>query len=193
MARVAHGADEPEVGAISAPASNIRANPALLFSVIETATDAIVTLDAEQRVVLFNATAERMFGCPAADAMGRPLDRFIPEKARASHREDITRFGDTGFTNRTAHPAQHLTALRADGMEFPIEASISAVTVDGNRFYTAIVRDVSERRRMEHSLRESQALLEQRVEEHVREAARRQVAESLSDILAALNSARTLD
>src|SRR5688500_16555678 len=98
MARVAHGADEPEVGSISAPASNIRASPALLFSVIETATDAIVTLDEEQRVVLFNSTAERMFGCPAADAIGRSLDRFIPEQARASHRGDITRFGDTGFT-----------------------------------------------------------------------------------------------
>jgi PAS domain S-box-containing protein len=134
-----------------------------------------------------------MFGCLAADAMGRPLDRFIPERARASHRDDISRFGETGFTKRTAHPAQHLTALHADGKEFPIEASISAAKVDGHRFYTAIVRDVSERRRMERSLHESQALLERRVEEHVREAARRQVAESLSDILAALNSARTLD
>src|SRR5690348_11683757 len=92
-----------------------------LIGIIGSATDAIVTVDDEQNVTLFNAAAERMFLCPAAEALGRPLDRFVPQRFRDAHREHIRRFADTGVSSRAMAHQRALVALRADGVEFPIE------------------------------------------------------------------------
>src|SRR5689334_23150359 len=69
-----------------------------LMAIIASATDAIITVNDEQQITLFNAAAERMFRCPAADALGQPLDRFIPQRFKAAHREHIRIFGETGVT-----------------------------------------------------------------------------------------------
>ena len=122
--------------------------------------DGIVALDAEQRIVMFNPGAERIFRCPAAEALGENLDRFLPERFRMSHRRFVDQFGVTHTTARSMGHLRPLAALRADGEEFPIEATISHVEIDGEVFYAAIVRDISVRREAEIALQRQAALLD---------------------------------
>ena len=103
----------------------LRQSEARLAGIVGSAMDAIISVDADQRIVLFNAAAEGMFRCSAAEALGQPLDRFIPARYRARHREHVRGFGATGVTARTMTALGALSGLRADGQEFPIEASIS--------------------------------------------------------------------
>jgi PAS domain S-box-containing protein len=130
-------------------AASLRLSEAKLVGILASAMDAIITVDEDQRVVLFNAAAERMFRCSAADALGERLDRFIPERFRAAHREHVRVFGETKVTQRTMGKARQLFGLRSDGEEFPIEASISQIDDGGHKLFTAIIRDVSEKKRLE--------------------------------------------
>jgi PAS domain S-box-containing protein len=116
-----------------------------LASVVETAMDAIISVDIHQNVTLFNAAAERMFSCSAKDAVGRPLNDFIPERFRAAHANHVRSFAETGVSGRAMGRLGDLRALRSDGAEFPIEASIAQARVDGEKIFTVIVRDISAR------------------------------------------------
>ena len=137
----------------------LRASQARLSSVIESALDAILAIDEEQSIVLFNVAAEKMFACSAKEAMGQPLSHFIPERFRTSHAEYINRFGKSVAINRTMGATGQLWGLRAGGTEFPIEASISQTEAAGRKLFTIILRDITERRREEEALRErNQAL-----------------------------------
>src|SRR3970282_2552693 len=69
-------------------------------AIVESAMDAIITVDERQNIIVFNAAAERIFRCRATDALGSPLDRFIPERFRAAHRDHVRHFGATGATVR---------------------------------------------------------------------------------------------
>jgi PAS domain S-box-containing protein len=125
--------------------------------IIDSAMDAIITIDEDQKITIFNPAAEKMFHCPASQAMGQPLDRFIPPEHRRAHRGYVDRFGTTGITSRAMGAHQRpLAAMRADGEVFPMEATISHTVVGGKRLYTAIVRDISERLRHEEALRQSE-------------------------------------
>ena len=115
-----------------------------LAGIIESAMDGIITTDENQTIVLFNTAAEKMFRISTSEAMGQSIDRFIPSRFREVHREHIRKFGETGITSRLMHQ-NVLSGLRADGEEFPIEASISQVEVNGQKFYTVVLRDVTER------------------------------------------------
>jgi PAS domain S-box-containing protein len=114
--------------------------------------DAIITVDAEQRITLFNPAAERMFGCPATEALGQSLDRFIPARFREAHRDHIRRFGSTNVTSRRMGALGQVIGLRADGEEFPVEASISHLDVEGQKLYTVILRDITRRVKAEREL-----------------------------------------
>src|SRR5688572_23041753 len=70
-------------------ASSLRFSEARLAGILASAMDAIITVDEQQHIVLFNSAAEKMFNCPASDAMEQPLDRFIPARYREAHREHI--------------------------------------------------------------------------------------------------------
>lgn len=131
---------------------------ARLAGIIGAAMDAIITIDDDQRVVLFNAAAERAFGIPAQDAMGQPLDRFIPDRFRAAHRDHVRGFGRTQVTKRAMGRLDSLHGLRSNGEEFPIEASISQVEIRGKRLFTVILRDITEKRRAESQLLRAQRL-----------------------------------
>ena len=130
----------------------VRVSQARLAGIVGSAMDAIISVDADQRIVLFNAAAERMFGCPAAEALGQPLDRFLPPRHRDRHREHVRGFETTGKTTRRMDALGVLSALRTDGQEFPIEVSISQVEVTGQKLFTAILRDITERKRAKEAL-----------------------------------------
>jgi PAS domain S-box-containing protein len=120
-----------------------------LESIVESAMDAIITVDSDHHVVLFNAGAVAMFGCPATDALGQPLDRFIPQRFRQAHAGHIRDFSATGITSRAMGKLGTLSGLRTNGDEFDLEASISHTDVNGRRFFTVIVRDITDRKRAE--------------------------------------------
>jgi two-component system CheB/CheR fusion protein len=124
----------------------LKESEARLAGIIDSAMDAIITVDEEQRIVLFNPAAERMFRSAASKMLGEHLDRLIPKRFRALHREHVRRFGQTCVTARRMGALGELSGLRADGEEFPIEASISRAKAGGQPLATVIVRDISERK-----------------------------------------------
>ena len=128
-----------------------------LAGVIASAMDAIITVDDQQRIAMFNRAAEKMFRCLGSDAIGQPITRFIPQRFHAAHAGHIHRFAETGVTNRAMGPMDVLWGLRADGQEFQIEASISQVVTGGKKLFTVILRDVTERVQAEQAVREAQA------------------------------------
>jgi PAS domain S-box-containing protein len=147
----------------------VQESRARLSGIIGSAMDAIISVDAGQRITIFNEAAEKMFGCPAEQALGEPLDRFIPARFRKAHGEYVTAFGHTGVTNRAMNSLRPLSGLHADGSEFPIEASISHIEVEGQQIYTVILRDITERKRAEDQIQQLNTELEQRVEERTLE------------------------
>ena len=129
-----------------------------LQSIISSAMDAIITVNDNQQIVVFNKAAEQIFRCLPEQALGQSLEKFIPEKFREAHRQHVQRFGDTGVTNRSLYSPGTLMGLRANGEEFPIEATISQVKTASERLYTVIVRDISARKRSEDELRHAQKM-----------------------------------
>ena len=133
----------------------IARSEARMRGILDSAMDAIVTVDERQHIVLFNEAAERVFGCPRHEALGAPLAWFIPERYRAVHGEHVRRFGETGATRQRMGGQRIVMGLRRNGEEFPIEASISQIHEQGHKFFTVILRDVTERNRAERALERS--------------------------------------
>lgn len=131
-----------------------------LAAILGTAMDAIITVDEGQRVVVFNAAAETVFRCPATEAIGSPIERFIPARFRAAHGAQMRQFADTGVTARAMGRLGRVAAVRADGEEFPIEATISFVRVGASSLYTIVLRDVSAQARAEDARRSAEARLQ---------------------------------
>ena len=137
---------------------SLRENQARLAGIVNSAMDAIISVDSDQRIVLFNTAAERILGCPASEAIGQSIERFIPQPFRQQHQQHIRDFGERGVTSRSMRSQRALSGLRADGEEFPIEASISQIEVAGQKLFTVILRDITERTQLEEQLRQSQKM-----------------------------------
>jgi PAS domain S-box-containing protein len=184
-----------DVSRLKAAEGHVREAESRLAAIVQSAMDAIITIDADQRIVLCNTAAERMFGCTPEEAIGRPLDRFIPERFRAGHRGHIERFGRTGETSRRMGYQQALWALRTDGAEFPIEASISHATVAGQHLYTVILRDITARLKAEEELRLAHDELRELAQamHEVRESERTRIARELHDELGQALTALKMD
>ncbi len=127
-------------------------------AILDSAMDAIVSIDAHQNVVLFNRAAEELFGCSAAEAVGKPLDRFLPDQFREAHRQHVERFGETGETFRSMRSPAVLNAVRSNGKQFPVEAAISQTGEGDQKRYTVILRDITQRKRTERALVVSEKL-----------------------------------
>ncbi|MBK8815964.1 MAG: PAS domain-containing protein [Methylococcaceae bacterium] len=129
--------------------------------IVQSAMDAVITVDHTYNILVFNPAAELMFGCPADEAMGGSLERFIPEKFRHAHDLHIRAFGRTANAIRTMGSVGRVTGLRANGKEFPIEVSISQSGTEGAKLFTAILRDISDRVHAETILKEQLRLQDQ--------------------------------
>ncbi|MBC8022159.1 MAG: PAS domain-containing sensor histidine kinase [Burkholderiales bacterium] len=168
---------------------------ARIGSIVESAMDAIITVDDRQHIVLFNAAAERVFGCPRAEAIGAPLTGFIPERFRSGHAEHIHRFRETGTSSRRMGEQRIVLGLRRNGEEFPIDASISQIKEQGLHFYTVILRDVTERVRAENDLRSSREEIKELAlaASNIREQEKRRIARELHDELGQALTALKID
>lgn len=136
------------------------ASQARLAGLVEIARDAIISVDGNQRITLFNQGAERIFGYGADQVLGQPLDLLIPSRFILSHRLQVETFGQTSGRARSMKERTEITALRADGTEFAAEASIAKLEIDGEEIFTAILRDVSDRKRTEAALSQLAAIVE---------------------------------
>ncbi len=127
-------------------------------AVLDLAHNAFVAMDAEGCIVAWNASAERIFGLSRAEAIGRSLaETIIPERFRAAHRQGLHDYHETG-TGPVLDQRLELSALRADGSEFPTEMTISPIAERDGYAFHAVIADVSERRDAE---RERQRLVEE--------------------------------
>ncbi len=136
-----------------------RKSEQILAGLIESAMEAIISVDDSHCIVQFNAAAERMFGLPVAEALGQPIEALLPEDARGRHAQQMRRFARTGVSSRQLAGPGCVRGRRANGEVFQVEASISQVEVAGNRRFTVILRDISKRVLDEQALRESEERL----------------------------------
>jgi PAS domain S-box-containing protein len=144
-------AGEPEPAPPSPPAALAAAgvpealHRELLGAIVAVAADAIIAIDADERVVVYNRGAEQIFGWTAREALGAPLTKLIPLHHHAAHRQHITRFGEEVTPARLMAERRTISAVRKSGAEFPAEASIAKLDTAAGRFYTVVLRDVTAR------------------------------------------------
>jgi two-component system, cell cycle sensor histidine kinase and response regulator CckA len=129
-----------------------------LERIIGSAMDAIISIDADRRIMIFNAAAERIFRVTAIEAIGTLIDRFLPTALRDGHARLVSQFAASGTTTRSMGRATPLRGQRADGEVFPIEATISRTDINGRTLLTVILRDVTEREKLEAQFRQSQKM-----------------------------------
>jgi len=108
-----------------------------LQGIIGSAMDAIITVDEGQTIVYLNPAAERTFGYISTEVIGHPLNLLIPQRLHQRHTDHLRKFGATNDSRRMAGNLGRLSGLRADGTEFPLEASISSTEVSGRKLFTA--------------------------------------------------------
>jgi PAS domain S-box-containing protein len=129
----------------------------LIFSsVMEVADDAIISMDANQRITLFNQGAEKIFGYAAHEILGQSLDMLLPARFRNLHYRYIEEFAKSSYGTRRMDQRGDIWGQRKDGNEFPAEASIVRLDLDGKQIFTVILRDMTKRKQAEEALRESE-------------------------------------
>ena len=131
----------------------VRESQDRLAAIVGSAMDAIIATDNQHRIVLFNSAAQRIFGCSQQEALGASINRFIPQRYQSAHSAYMESFSESGVTNRVMGG---LWAVRADGQEFPIDASISHVESAGTTLFTVVIRDITGRLQAETAVRESE-------------------------------------
>jgi len=135
----------------------VQQSEARLSGIISSAMDAIITIDQTECITDFNSAAEQMFGCTAGEAVGQPIDRFIPKRSWAMHGRHAEASGLTHVTNASSGALGTIYGRHTNGEEFPIEAAISESRIQAEKYYTVILRDMSERIEQETALRLSEA------------------------------------
>ncbi|MGG6296308.1 PAS domain S-box protein [Leptolyngbya sp. AN02str] len=128
--------------------------------IVEIASDAIITVDADQRITLFNNGAERIFGYEAEEVLGQPLALLLPQQFIQAHHQHVQRYA---ASDSRARPMAHRGAIygrRKDGTEFPAEASISKLELNGEVTFTTFLRDITARQQAEAAIARLAAIVE---------------------------------
>ena len=133
-------------------------------AILESANDAIISIDSRGRVVLWNSGAEQIFGYSAHEMDGEPVATVIPERFREAHAEGIARVTGGGERHVIGQTVE-LAGLHRDGKEFPIELSLATWEADGERFYSGIIRDITERKLAEDALQVANKSLNEKNEQ----------------------------
>jgi len=134
----------------------LRASEARKAAILESALDCILTIDAASKVVEFNPAAERIFGYSKAEAIGRSLpELIIPPALRAKHYEGMKRYLETGEGPILGQRVE-VAGMKADGSEFPVELAVTRLAYEDTPLFTAYIRDLSDRQRVERALRTSE-------------------------------------
>ncbi|MFN8412000.1 MAG: PAS domain S-box protein [Anaerolineales bacterium] len=134
----------------------IRESQARFEGVIDTVMNAIITIDSQHQIMIFNPSAERVFGYVARDVVGKNLNILLPERFHQQHPMHVTQYGKTGVSTRAKGLLDVLYGVRANGEEFPMEAFISQNEIGGQKYYTVILQDITERKLSEEALRASE-------------------------------------
>jgi PAS domain S-box-containing protein len=142
-----------------------------LQAIVESANDAIITIDADGRVLLWNQHATKLFGYSSDEMIGQTLDVIIPERFREAHRERQRHVAEGGDTRVIGHTVE-LAALHRAGHEFPVELSLAMWESNGERFFSGIIRDITVRKEAEEVLR----LAKERMEGELNVAAKIQMS-----------------
>jgi PAS domain S-box-containing protein len=153
---------------------------------VDSVMDAIVAVDEQMVILLFNPAAELMFGRSAEETLGLPLDVLIPPRMRGVHVQHMLQFTGPGHAlPRTVVPKRDIIGLRTDGSEFPIESTFSKSVVDGQLQMTAVLRDATDKRKTESELREANSQLRELSNSltQVREQERSRISRELHDDL----------
>lgn len=142
-------------------------------SVTQSANDAIIAADSKGQIISWNNGASRIFGYDEAEVLGSPLTRIMPEAYRTAHQKELERHAATG-ESRVIGQTVELHGLRKDGQEFPLELSLTSWETGEERFYSGIIRDITERKQAENALRQS-------------EEKNRELVENASDVIYTLD------
>jgi PAS domain S-box-containing protein len=144
---------------------SLRASQRRFSGILTISAEAVISMDAGQRITLFNRAAESMFGYTPAEVLGRPLELLIPQRFRKVHHEHVAHFSHSDKNNLLMSDRRRVLGLRKDSSEFHMAASISKLNVAGENIFTVICSDVTEAVQAEEQLRRSHEDLELRVHE----------------------------
>lgn len=149
---------QKEMWQIANDTAKLDASEARYRIITESASDAIMTVDEEHNIVFVNAATEKIFGYTVDEMLGQKLFKLIPEYMRGAHEAGMKRYTETGERN-IAWAGVELPALHKDGHEVPIEVTFGEIKRDGKRLFTAVIRDITERKRAKEELQQNLSLL----------------------------------
>ncbi|MBZ5523403.1 MAG: PAS domain-containing sensor histidine kinase [Acidobacteriia bacterium] len=154
----------------------LRISQARFAGILEISAAAVISIDEQHRITLFNRSAESTFGYTSAEVMGKPLEILIPERFREVHNQHFDRFAQSGRENMLMSQRNPIPGLRKDGDEFLMTAALSQLEVGGEKVFTVICSDVTNQVRAEEELRRTHDELERRVQARTAELENANVA-----------------
>ncbi|WP_204103020.1 MULTISPECIES: PAS domain S-box protein [Spirulina sp. CCY15215] len=139
---------------------DLEASRSQLSGILAIADDAIISINTQQKITVFNCGAEKIFGYTQEEILGCPLSILLPDRFTNSHQHHIGQFSQGTSKARKMGERSKIIGRRKNGEEFPAEASISMLDIDGEKIFTTILRDISDRQRAEEQLQRSQYFIE---------------------------------
>jgi PAS domain S-box-containing protein len=132
---------------------DLQISQARFAGILEIASDAIISIHSNQQITLFNKGAERIFGYAAEEVLGKPLAMLMPSRLADAHDQHVSHYAQNGGSARQMAERGAIFGRRKDGTEFPAEASISKIEIDGEIIFTTFLRDITARQQAEEALR----------------------------------------